>query len=91
MYEYDGNGNITKMTTGSVNGEGGVSTTYEYDSQNRLISSTDPMGYSESYTYDNNGNIVSKTDKNGTVITNVYNGINNPLSVTSERDGRRRQ
>ena len=50
LYEYDGNGNITKMITGSVNGEGGVSTTYEYDSQNRLISSTDPMGYSESYT-----------------------------------------
>ena len=87
LYEYDGNGNITKMTTGAVNGEGGVSTTYEYDSQNRLISSTDPMGYSESYTYDNNGNIVSKTDKNGTVTTNVYNGINNPLSATSERDG----
>ena len=80
LYEYDDNGNITKMTTGAVNGAGGVSTTYEYDSQNRLVKTTDPMGYTETYTYDNNGNIASMTDKNGTVTTNTYNAVNSLLT-----------
>ncbi len=80
LYEYDDNGNVTKMTTGAVNGAGGVSTTYEYDSQNRLVKTTDPMGYTETYTYDNNGNVASMTDKNGTVTTNTYNAVNSLLT-----------
>ena len=86
MYEYDDNGNITKMTTGAVDGAGGVSTTYEYDSQNRLVKTTDPMGYTETYTYDNNGNVASMTDKNGTVTTNTYNAVNNLLNSASVKD-----
>ena len=86
LYEYDLSGNVTKMTTGAVNGAGGVSTTYEYDSQNRLVKTTDPMGYTETYTYDNNGNIASMTDKNGTVTTNTYNAVNNLLNSASVKD-----
>ena len=86
LYEYDDNGNVTKMTTGAVNGAGGVSTTYEYDSQNRLVKTTDPMGYTETYTYDNNGNVASMTDKNGTVTTNTYNAVNNLLNSASVKD-----
>ena len=82
LYEYDDNGNITKMTTGAVNGTGGVSTTYEYDSQNRLVKTTDPMGYTETYTYDNNSNMTNMVDKNGVSVTTTYNGINSPVTET---------
>ena len=86
LYEYDNNGNVIKMTAGAVDGNGGLTTTYVYDSDNRLVSSTDPMGYTESYTYDNNGNIVTKTDKNGTVIMNTYNAANNILTTVAGND-----
>ena len=43
-YTYDGNGNRTKTRD-----ERGYETTYEYDSMNRLVSFTDPMGVAWSY------------------------------------------
>ncbi len=53
-YEYDGNGNITKI---SVNGEEKCS--YEYDSRNRLTRENNkPLRKTYRYSYDANGNIT---------------------------------
>ena len=55
-YEYDGNGNITKITYG------GQSIEYVYDSQNQLIRENNQItGKTWVWSYDAAGNIISKT------------------------------
>lgn len=55
-YEYDGNGNITKITWG------GKSIKYTYDSQNQLIREDNPFTeFTWMWTYDEAGNILSKS------------------------------
>ena len=56
-YEYDANGNITRVTSG------GKSTRYTYDSQNQLIrEDNQAAGKSWTWTYDKGGNIQSKKE-----------------------------
>ena len=56
-YEYDANGNITRVTSG------GKSTRYTYDSQNQLIrEDNQAAGKSWTWTYDKGGNIQSKSE-----------------------------
>ena len=43
-------------------------TTFAYDSRNRLLSTTDPLGKIERYTYDGNDNLLTRiTPKNETI------------------------
>lgn len=52
-YTYDGNGNIAAVT------ENGITTSYTYDSLNRLVSSETETELHE-YSYDGAGNLLSK-------------------------------
>ncbi|MCL2106995.1 MAG: DNRLRE domain-containing protein, partial [Oscillospiraceae bacterium] len=65
-YEYDANGNISKVTTD------GAATSYAYDGLNRLISETTPTSTTE-YAYDTGGNITSVL-KDGLLQTYEYYG-----------------
>jgi RHS repeat-associated protein len=76
-YGYDGNGNRTTRT-----GATGT-TTYTYDSLNRLTSELLPLpsGTSQTYAYDNVGNLVSYSDGGGTVGYG-YDAVNNLTRLT---------
>ena len=54
-YEYDSNGNITKITD-----SGGETVEYEYDNLNQLTSALHLDGYLYNYRYDKAGNIIGK-------------------------------
>ena len=58
-------------------GSAGYSTTkYAYDTQNRLVSTTDPLDQTESYTYDSkSGRLLTKTDRNDVVTTYTYDNL----------------
>ena len=54
--------------------DNGVITTYEYDDNDRLTSSTEE-GVTTTYTYDDNGNMLSQVG-NGESYTFSYNALN---------------
>ena len=64
-YTYDENGNMVTRT----DGEG--TTSYQYDSENRLIRIMDPQSRMPTYTYDGLGRRVEK-NVNGTITRYVY-------------------
>ena len=61
-YEYDVNGNITKITfTAPTGSSGSYVREYQYDHLNRITSTYDSKyGYRHEYEYDTNGNIISR-------------------------------
>jgi RHS repeat-associated protein len=64
-YTYNYNGNMGTKT----NGDG--TTTYEYDSENRLVQITDPESRVTTYTYDGLGRRIEKT-VDGTITRYIY-------------------
>ncbi len=79
--EYDGGGHLTAMTL-DPNGYN-LRTSYVYDTEGNLVSTTDPFGSTTSYTYDANGNRLSRTDALGTTTEFEYDGSGR---LTVERD-----
>ncbi|MCZ4509092.1 DUF6531 domain-containing protein [Streptomyces sp. ActVer] len=77
-YEYDANGNQTKMTDAAD----GV-TAYGYDKFDRVTSVTAPDGSAERTVYDTNGNVVSEVDAAGGKTTYGYDKVDRLVSVTS--------
>jgi RHS repeat-associated protein len=75
-YDYDANGNLTKLTEPS-----GI-TVYEYDNLNRLTKEIlpFPLGTNE-YTYDAAGNLLTVADAGGTT-SYEYNAVNLNTKVT---------
>lgn len=75
-YDYDANGNLTKLTEPS-----GI-TIYQYDNLNRLTKEILPLplGTNE-YTHDAAGNLLTVTDAGGTTSYG-YNSVNLNTSVT---------
>ena len=67
-----------------VQGTGGAArtTTYTYDANGFLQSSTDPLGRGTSYLYDAAGRITSKTLPGTLTTTAVYDASGNPTSIT---------
>jgi len=57
-------------------------TTFAYDSRNRLLSSTDPLGKVETYEYDGNDNLTKRHTPKGDDILFAYNAVNELLSKT---------
>ena len=78
-FEYDLNGNLTKVTTT----RGGVqrSTTMTYDGKNRPLTTTDPLGNTTQTQYDGNGNITKVIDALGRETNLEYSANNRLLSV----------
>ena len=76
-YEYDLNGNVTKhYESGIINGKK-KTTTYEYDSLNRLVSEKGDK--TVTYTYDDVGNLLKETiGKKSTTYT--YNNLNQQIT-----------
>jgi len=76
-YTYDANGNVATQTSPN-----NVTTTYEYDHLNRLISVSQPgideygspVTIETERVYDHAGNIVSETDANGNETVFDYDG-----------------
>jgi RHS repeat-associated protein len=68
-YTYDSNGNLTKAVYDPTGAN--QTTTYKYDTTNRLIEVDKPNGSIVTFTYDADGNRISKT-VNGTTVNDVY-------------------
>jgi RHS repeat-associated protein len=74
---YDSNDNILSRTDANSH-----TTTYQYDTQNRLINATDPLGNVSSTTYDPAGNRLSTTDANGHTTIYQYDSLNRRIAET---------
>ncbi|MFI2813282.1 hypothetical protein, partial [Microbulbifer sp. JSM ZJ756] len=89
-YELDANGNVTKENvdydplgfvdpfTGESTSEGRV-TVNEYDKNNRLIKTTDPLGVYSTFEYDANGNLKSQVIAAG-ILTETQDPNWDPLT-----------
>lgn len=72
-YEYDDQGNPTKMTDAN-----GQVYTYTYDSSGNLLTATDPLNQISTYTYSSNfSKITSYKDPKGNLYTMGYDGDGN--------------
>jgi RHS repeat-associated protein len=57
---------------GSLTDANGNTTTFDYDSQGRLVAETDPLGNATRFGYDSGGKVISRTDANGDTISLIY-------------------
>ena len=57
-------------------------TTFECDTQDRRIQTTDPLGRFENFAYDLNGNLISATDRKGQTSEFQYDAANQLISKT---------
>jgi len=73
---YDGDGNRTDLTDGS-----GTST-FAYDSLDRMTSATDGAGATVRYEYDLAGHLTTLTYPNGKSVARTYNAAGSLTSVT---------
>jgi RHS repeat-associated protein len=77
-YEYDKNGNLTKLTY-----PGGTKyVNYDYDSNNRLTTVTDWASRVTRFTYDLAGRLTSVTRPNGTIRTISYDAAGQMTEIT---------
>lgn len=79
-YEYDGKGNLTKITNAAGN-----SMTFAYDQYGQLIAATDFNGNKTTYTYTAAGDLESETDALGNVTTFLYDGLGRLMTRTNPR------
>jgi RHS repeat-associated protein len=63
----------------------GYQTTYKYDKDDRLLSTTDPLGRTTAFTYDGLGRLVSSKDANQHTTTFAYDAGDNVTKVTDAR------
>ncbi|MBX2999640.1 MAG: RHS repeat protein [Caldilineaceae bacterium] len=80
-YGYDANGNFVKMTD-PLN----QTTHFVYDSLDRLVRETNPLGKIWEYTYDPAGNLRSRLDANNNLTEYTYTA-DNLLARVSYPDG----
>lgn len=80
-YEYDNNGNQTKIMR-DFGGSLENTTTYTYDNKGNMLSETDPLGNIRQYEYADNGNLIKITDPLGNVTAYTYDNRGNKLTET---------
>jgi RHS repeat-associated protein len=89
-YTYDAVGNLVTLTdskTAANGGPGAGTTTWEYDTRNRIKKKIYPDGKFYTYTYDEVGNAATRMDGKGAVVNyshNLFNqtdGINYPTDT----------
>jgi RHS repeat-associated protein len=86
-YTYDAAGNLATMTSSNAHG---VSTSYEYDDLNRLVSVLDANlagSNTTSYTYDNANNVGTVKYPNGIETQFTYDLLNRVSTVNSQISG----
>jgi YD repeat-containing protein len=81
-YKYNTAGELTEVIAPAVNGVS-PTTTYTYDSDGNLLTSTDPDGAVTSYSYDSNGNLLSVEDGTGNTVNYTYNSADQITSKTT--------
>jgi len=74
-YSYDANGNKTQMSIGNR------TTTYQYDSLNRLTGMYENTGNTAVFAYDNAGRLQTRTLNSLLVTTYAYNGLDLPTTI----------
>ena len=77
----DAAGNVTKVQSPTPAGQTARTTTYAYDSMDRLTTVTDPLGLPDDRGYDADGNEVTVTDPMGRVTTMQYDEMDRPVVV----------
>ena len=81
-YEYDSNGNVTKIT--DIDGR---VTSYAYNSNNDVTSITMPGGGQYSYSYDSNRLLTETVSATGVHTSYGYDSYGNSTSATISGDG----
>ena len=66
---------------------GGLTTTYTYDTMNRVATITDPLSNITTYTYDGNGNIATVTDAENRVTVYDHNYQDQPTLIQDAKSG----
>jgi len=61
----------------------GNTTTYSYDTFNRLQKTTYPDGTTNQVAYDNNGNVTSRWTRSGALINFGYDALNRQIAMSS--------
>ncbi|MBI3377424.1 MAG: RHS repeat protein [Nitrospirae bacterium] len=79
------NNMLTQISTASSQ-LGTLNWAYTYDTNNQLLTKTDPMGYVTTYAYDANNKVVSSTDPEGKTKSITYDTVTNTATAT-EKDG----
>ncbi len=78
LLAYDSNNNKTN-TVMFLNGQPYATNSYVYDTNNMMLSSTDPLGHTNGFVYDGFGDVLSSADALGNTTVNVYDGGGNLL------------
>lgn len=73
---YANNGLVLKNNLNGL-----MTTTFEYDRENRISKIKDAQGYENSYEYDGNGNIIKELDENGHVTEHFYDHQNRKIKT----------
>lgn len=79
-YEYDNNGNVTKIDKDN----GDVVEEFDYDNDNNLIEYTDAEGNVTNYSYDSDENLIEIEDALGNSIFFNYDSYGQLLSQTNQ-------
>ncbi|WP_346837593.1 DUF6531 domain-containing protein [Microbulbifer sp. SAOS-129_SWC] len=58
-------------------------TTFDYDTLNRLVTTTDASGSTITSKYDGNGNLVERKDQNGNITTYAYDALDRQTDTTN--------
>ncbi|MGD7134360.1 hypothetical protein ACQCSP_22620, partial [Ralstonia pseudosolanacearum] len=84
VYQYDGNGELTRIRNGVTAGNtvGLTQLTYTYNAIGDVATMTDGLGHTVSFQYDANGNLTSQVDSAGNTRTRTYNAQNQVLTET---------
>ncbi len=78
---YGADGNLATVEQ-AFDGRSRV-TSYEYDSEGRIIRTTKPLGRVETLTYDAAGNITSRTTPKNETWRYAFNALNEPTTTTA--------
>ncbi|MCL2048782.1 MAG: DUF6531 domain-containing protein [Defluviitaleaceae bacterium] len=100
-FTYDTNGNMTSRTIIMPDNTDPLAPDYDplapietqtytftYDTQNNLLTSTDPLGNTTNFTYDAVGNVLTQTDPLGNVTAFEYDNLGRLTKQTNPDDGK---
>lgn len=83
-FSYDQNGNVLTQTRWKTVGGNLIpfaTSSNTYDSMNRLLTVTDPLGYSSQTIYNNDGQVFRQIDKCGIITESQYDSLGQLLQT----------